>query len=409
MFAPVVLCAVLLSGIEAPNDLWQRYQSAQRHTPRHTEHQQSAVKIGDKTMRYAAFTIGEAPAHGYPLYIALHGGGSAPPSLNDSQWDHMKRYYRDSVQQGVYVAPRGISDTWDLHFQPASYALMERLIENMVLFENVDPDRVYLTGFSAGGDGVYQLTPRLADRLAAANMSAGHPNGVNFVNLASTPFCVQVGERDSAYNRNHVTAETNDKLDKLADSNPGFYEHQAFVHKGRPHNFADNDPGQNSYLVMDSPHKWLIDNDTSAHGANTNAVAWLNQYTRNPLPERVVWDLTTRAQRQTSGQWYWLDIGNETAETLGTDTIVASYDPVLNMVIVDQAKKSLRVLLNDQMLDLDETVHVLVNDQHIDVPVKRSEAMQEATLEQRTDPRWIFSAAIDLVEDAQGWHVVKQP
>ena len=53
----------------------------------------------------------------------------------------------------------------------------------MIVYEGVDPNRVYLTGFSAGGDGVYQITARMNDRFAATNMSAGHHNWVNFENL----------------------------------------------------------------------------------------------------------------------------------------------------------------------------------------------------------------------------------
>ena len=43
----------------------------------------------------------------------------------------------------------------------------------MIAFYGVDSDRVYLMGYSAGGDGVYQVAPRMADRFAAAAMMAG--------------------------------------------------------------------------------------------------------------------------------------------------------------------------------------------------------------------------------------------
>ena len=46
----------------------------------------------------------------------------------------------------------------------------------MIMLYEVDPNKVYLMGYSAGGDGVYQLAPRMADRFAAAAMMAGHPN-----------------------------------------------------------------------------------------------------------------------------------------------------------------------------------------------------------------------------------------
>lgn len=55
---------------------------------------------------------------------------------------------------------------------------------------------------SAGGDGVYQIAPRRADRWAAANMAAGHPDKVSLVNLYHVPFAIQVGEVDIAYVRN---------------------------------------------------------------------------------------------------------------------------------------------------------------------------------------------------------------
>ena len=40
-----------------------------------------------------------------------------------------------------------------------------------------------VVGYSAGGDGVYQLAPRMADSWAAAAMMAGHPNGVSPLSL----------------------------------------------------------------------------------------------------------------------------------------------------------------------------------------------------------------------------------
>ena len=72
----------------------------------------------------------------------------------------------------VYLAPRAPTDTWNLWHQAHIDRMFQRLIENLVVFENVDPNRVYLMGYSAGGDGVYQVAPRMADRFAAAAMMA---------------------------------------------------------------------------------------------------------------------------------------------------------------------------------------------------------------------------------------------
>ena len=83
-----------------------------------------------------------------------------------------------------------------------------------VAFEDVNWNRVYLLGYSAGGDGVYQLAPRMADRWAAAAMMAGHPNETSPLGLRNVPFVLQVGGLDSGYNRNRVAMEWEKKLGK---------------------------------------------------------------------------------------------------------------------------------------------------------------------------------------------------
>lgn len=65
----------------------------------------------------------------------------------------------------------------------------------------IDINKVFISGYSAGGDGVYNLAPRLADHLAGAAMMAGHPNGINFMNIRNIAFSIQVGGDDNAYNR----------------------------------------------------------------------------------------------------------------------------------------------------------------------------------------------------------------
>lgn len=126
-------------------------------------------------MKFTVDIVGEPDENGYPLYITLHGGGGAPAETNNDQWVAMTEYYKYSVENGIYVAVRGMEDVWNLHFLDESYPMYDRLIEDMIMFSNADPNRVYLLGFSAGGDGVYAIAPRMADRFAAVNMSSGHP------------------------------------------------------------------------------------------------------------------------------------------------------------------------------------------------------------------------------------------
>jgi poly(3-hydroxybutyrate) depolymerase len=172
-----------------------------------------ALHIGDKTMRIWWNTYGEKPADGRSLYISLHGGGGAPASLNDSQWDNQKRLY--TPEEGVYLAPRAITNTWDLHFVPEADAFYEAIIRYAVSELDVNPNKVYIMGYSAGGDGVWRLGPRMADHWAAASMMAGHPGDVRLEGLRNTPFMIWCGGEDAAYNRNQECATRIKQMDAL--------------------------------------------------------------------------------------------------------------------------------------------------------------------------------------------------
>ena len=98
-----------------------------------------------------------------------------------------------------------------------------------------NPNRVYFMGYSAGGDGVYQLAPRMADRLAAASMMAGHPNDASPLGLRNIGFAIHVGALDSGYNRNKVAAKWSEQLATLQKRDPEGYLHAVKIHKGLGH------------------------------------------------------------------------------------------------------------------------------------------------------------------------------
>ena len=98
----------------------------------------------------------------------------------------------------------------------------------------VDPNRIYLTGYSAGGDGIYHMGPRMPDYLAGVAMMAGHPNKVNILNVRNIGFSVQVGGNDDAYNRANEGIKYSRMLGQLKQ-NYGGYENMCKIHQGSPH------------------------------------------------------------------------------------------------------------------------------------------------------------------------------
>lgn len=398
--------------------VWSRYEDREGQSAvRRREHEENVLRFAGSTMRFESFRIGEKPDTGYPLFIALHGGGSAPARVNDRGWEHMKRYYRDSVDRGVYVATRGMTDSWNMHSQAPACVMYDRIIENMILFEGVDPNRVYLLGFSAGGDGVYQVAPRMADRFAAANMSAGHPNGVSPVNLYHVPFLLQMGEQDRAFNRNTEVVRYAARLDRLRGEYPDGYLHSLFLHLDKPHNFRDNHPEGARQSVLSHPFAWSEFGDRTHHERDANAVHWLVRHHRDPHPARLRWDLSTTADRsgsvpdgdafwETNGRnrsFYWIDRGDDPASGDVREISVALIEGE-NSIRVERAGDYLKLLIRDDMLDAGQPVVVKVGDRSFSVRITGSIRNMAATLLDRGDPEFMFESAIALrKKDGEWW------
>lgn len=305
------------------------------------------------TMPFFYSVAGDKPGDGRSLYISLHGGGGAPKQINDSQWNNQKRLYK--VSEGVYLAPRAPNDAWDMWHQGHIDGMFDRLIENLIVFEDVNPNRVYLLGYSAGGDGVYRLAPRMADRWAAASMMAGHPGDASAVNLYNTPFTIHVGQNDTPYNRNTVAAEWGQKLDELQKNEPDGYVHWTEIHKGKGH--------------------W-IDNGAA------EALPWMAQFTRNPLPKKIIW----RQDKHT--RFYWLAV-----DKLQPGAIVRVSLNGQEVSLQTQELDTLTMRFNDAMLDLDKDVRITAGDRELfKGRLNRTIAILAKILAERPDPTSMFSS-----------------
>lgn len=207
-----------------------------------------AIQAGSQTLRFKTVQFADhigtpcaAPCaaedgHLQPLFISLHGGGGTTAEANDQQWQNQIALAETyAPAEGIYLAPRAPTDQWDCWHGAGVDALLARLIQALVASGTVDPDRIYLMGYSAGGDGVYALAPRMADRFAAASMMAGHPNGISLAGVRNLPFSIQVGELDDAYDRANVARQYGAMLDTLQQADPDGYVHFTKIHQGKGH------------------------------------------------------------------------------------------------------------------------------------------------------------------------------
>lgn len=330
---------------------------------------------GSHVLKFEYKRFGDRPKDGRSLFISMHGGGSAPAAVNDQQWKNQIGLYKPT--EGVYVAPRAPTDTWNLWHEAHIDSLFDTLIQAAVLTEGVNPNKVYLMGYSAGGDGVYQLATRMTDRLAAAAMMAGHPNEVTPVNLRNIGFTVHTGALDKAYNRNEIAKRWGSLLDSLQTKDPTGYKHLVQLHEGRGH--------------------WM-------QGEDTVAVSWMMQFRRNPIPAKVVWKQDDVHHRD----FYWLTVPAGQAKT-GAE-VVASYQG--NTIKIEKNEcDTLLIRLNDGMMPLDKPVQIIYNGKSIFTGrVTRTLEALQRTITGRNDPGLVFSAELLITKsaNAKGVPVVKQ-
>ena len=239
-----------------------------------------------------------------------------------------------------------------------------RLIENLVALQDVNPNRVYLMGYSAGGDGVYQLAPRMADTLAAAAMMAGHPNETSPVGLRNLPFAIHVGQNDRGFNRNRVAAEWDDQLAALRKADPKGYVHHVQIHAGLGH--------------------WMNREDAVA-------LDWMARHTRNPLPRQIVW----RQDDVLHSNFYWLSLSAGQAKAREEIRAKAVGQ---HIELTGPTGRRVTVNLKDGLVDLEQPVVIMANGkEQYRGRVPRTIGTLLDTLTERRDREYLCPARVEVV------------
>lgn len=332
---------------------------AEQKEKRAAELKAKSFTMGDKTMRWLEKTFGEAPADGRSLWISMHGGGEAPERVNTQQWQNQIRLYEPA--EGIYVAPRAPTDKWNMWHQEHIDPMFAHLIESMVALRGVNPDKVYLMGYSAGGDGVWQVAPRMADRFAAAAMMAGHPNEAQLFGLRNLPFAIFMGEKDTAHKRSEVAAAKSAELAELHKADPGGYIHLSRIYPGLGH--------------------WM-------NGKDTEGVPWMAKFTRNPWPQKIVGFQDDVIHHR----FYWLRLPEGGA--VKDQKIIAEVDG-RKIKLTGDVPPGTQILLSDKLMGLDKPVEISINDK---APFRanptRTLATIRASLNERLDPSATPTAVI---------------
>ncbi|CAF0971287.1 unnamed protein product [Rotaria sordida] len=345
--------------------LWTQLKQEQLSI-RKTELENTCITLNGKTIHWHECIYNKTrPPTGHSLWISMHGGGSCPSSVNDQQYQNQIKLYNPN--EGIWVVPRSPTDSWNQWHQEHIDPMFDRIIENYIMVNEINPNRVYILGYSAGGDGVYQLAPRMADRFAAAAMMAGHPNDASPLSLRNLPFAIFVGEKDSSYNRNEVARQWSKQLDVLQKADPNGYHHHVNI-------------------CADMGH-WMC-------GRDAEALSWMTQWTRNPWPKKVVWV----QDDVTHNRLYWISLP-DTVQVKQGQKITGEIDGQTIFITTSEDIQQLTLCLSDALLDLDRPINVYVDGygEIFQGNVSRTIQAIKDSLRHRADPASVATAYLELV------------
>ena len=119
------------------------------------------------------------PAEPMPLVLALHGRGG-----NGRGMAYLSNFNELAEREGIIVVyPDGLNREWSyLDRGPDDVGFLTRLVDDVARDLAVDPQRVYVTGFSNGGFMTQRLACEAPDTFAAF-ASVGATLSPNFVSL----------------------------------------------------------------------------------------------------------------------------------------------------------------------------------------------------------------------------------
>ena len=135
------------------------------------------ARVGDDERRVRVFAPDPAPSAPLPLLIFLHAFGETPASaIHDTHFDQLA-----ATGAAIVAFPPASGRGWEaqvtegLADSDVDEVFLRGLIERLTDAYPVDPQRVYVAGFSMGAVMAGRLACRLADRIAAVVIASGTP------------------------------------------------------------------------------------------------------------------------------------------------------------------------------------------------------------------------------------------
>jgi poly(3-hydroxybutyrate) depolymerase len=267
---------------------WSRLQAGRQYAPLKSGTQMLRLASADGTVIENAIEIPREydAATRWPVRVQLHGGvmRRLPEGEEQNAPPRARRVNRIAGESAIYIQPRGFADAAWWHFNQVDNLLT--VLDRVKRKYNVDENRVYVTGVSDGGTGVYfiamkAVTPWSAFLPLNGNMRVlatpgtradGQLYAGNFVNR---PFFIVNGGQDPLYPVGAVTPHI------------VMMERAGTPVEFRPQPAAGHDTSW-----------WPTE--------RANFERFVRTHPRQPYPDRLSWE-TERADRYNRLNWLVID------------------------------------------------------------------------------------------------------
>jgi poly(3-hydroxybutyrate) depolymerase len=336
------------------------------------------------------------PAHALPLRVSLHGGvGREAPGPGDPPARPLNN--RTPAGREFVIHPRAWSESaW---WRPQQVENILRLVDRVKRDYNVDESRVYVTGISDGGTGVYFFGMREATIWAACMPLNGHPA------VIANP---QTGADGQLYSGNLVNCPlriVNGGKDPLYPASSVAPIVEMFRKAGVPLEFqVYPDAGHNvEWWPQERPRN----------------EAFLASHARVAHPAKISWE-TERTDRYNRFRWLVIDrLGKRGSDVPLEDANTFQSMPVREVQLFERSKPSGRVdverkgnafdvrtrgiqqftlLLSPDVVDFAKPVLVTVNGRGVhDAIVKKDVATLSKWAARDNDRTMLYGAELRVV------------
>jgi len=329
----------------------------------------------------------------WPLVIGLHGGGGG----TGSGAQHIQLLMSAYSQPVFIVCPTSV-DLGDKFYwrNPKNESMLDLLVKELSKQFPIDPDKVYLTGYSMGGIGTYYLGTRNVDRYAGIAPGGGAWKGIYWPGTLNTPTYIWHGKRDLRGKNFTDFPNAENATACLKELGTG-YTHE--------------------FKAMDCEHGNVPINESKL------MVDWLLKQKRNPFPKRIVFaspraqDFMVAVMPSPPDRWLVIDeTGTEKLDMDGLEmggtpriklklqmgTLDASWTAPNTLEVKSQNVNKFRVFLAPNLVDFKKPLKILVDGKTCyEGPTKSSLKFLMKYLDERRDTGMVFVGEVVVVKAAK--------